>query len=93
METADVDRRCDVSAPHGFEPARPAQWEVKALEPAALQRLVPAADPYADRDILARQIAREEQQRRALDEFIGRCARRAADRPRVRLRRSGPERD
>ncbi|MFE4801930.1 hypothetical protein ACFRFL_45150 [Streptomyces sp. NPDC056708] len=48
------------------------QWEVEALEPAELQRLVLAAvDPYVDRAVLARQIAREEQQRRALDEFIG----------------------
>ncbi|MFE3903764.1 hypothetical protein ACFXPY_26510 [Streptomyces sp. NPDC059153] len=44
------------------------QWEVEALEPAELQRLVLAA---VDRAVLARQIAREEQQRRALDEFSG----------------------
>ncbi|AEY86840.1 hypothetical protein SHJG_8853 [Streptomyces hygroscopicus subsp. jinggangensis 5008] len=43
------------------------QWEVEALDPAELRRLVLAAvDPYIDRDVLARQIAREEEQRRAL---------------------------
>ncbi|MFD5890566.1 hypothetical protein ACFWHQ_31970 [Streptomyces sp. NPDC060334] len=47
------------------------QWEVEALEPDELRRLVLAAvDPYIDRDVLARQIAREEQQRRALSEFL-----------------------
>ncbi|WP_318275389.1 hypothetical protein [Streptomyces pharetrae] len=45
----------------------------EALEPAELQRLVLAAvAPYIDRVVLAQQIAREEQQRRALGEFIGR---------------------
>ncbi|MEU5583259.1 hypothetical protein ABZ791_37545 [Streptomyces huasconensis] len=43
------------------------------MEPAELKRLVFAAVvPYIDRDVLARQIAREEQQRRALREFVGR---------------------
>ncbi|MEU4729690.1 hypothetical protein [Streptomyces sp. NPDC023588] len=43
------------------------------LEPDELQRLVLAAvDPYIDRDVLAREIAREEQRRRALEEFVGR---------------------
>ncbi|WP_331739512.1 hypothetical protein OG590_38400 (plasmid) [Streptomyces goshikiensis] len=47
------------------------QWEVEALEPDELQRLVLAAvDPYIDRDVLARQIAREEKQRRALATFL-----------------------
>ncbi|GAA3774407.1 hypothetical protein GCM10022403_006630 [Streptomyces coacervatus] len=47
------------------------QWEVEALEPDELQRLVLAAvDPYVDRDGLAEQIAREEQQRRALADFL-----------------------
>lgn len=50
---------------------RPVQWEVEALEPAELRRLVLAAvDPYIDRDVLARQIAREEEQRRALAAFL-----------------------
>ncbi|MCF2436883.1 hypothetical protein LV779_33945 [Streptomyces thinghirensis] len=38
------------------DPRRPVQWEVEALEPAELQRLVPAAGPprTSDRDVLAR---------------------------------------
>ncbi|MEU2872811.1 hypothetical protein ABZ769_26980 [Streptomyces olivoreticuli] len=57
---------------HGFDIDHPVQWEVEALEPAELQRLVLAAvDPYVDRTVLAQQIAREEQQRRALGDFIG----------------------
>ncbi|MFK4071879.1 HNH endonuclease [Streptomyces sp. NPDC029674] len=55
---------------YGFDP-RPVQWEVEALEPAELQRLVLAAiAPYVDRDVLARQVAREEGQRRALTDFL-----------------------
>ncbi|KOG57019.1 hypothetical protein ADK75_05605 [Streptomyces virginiae] len=51
----------------------PVQWEVEALEPDELQRLVLAAvDPYIDRDVLAHQIAREDEQRRALERFAGR---------------------
>ncbi|MGV9937498.1 hypothetical protein ACWC4C_32690 [Streptomyces olivaceoviridis] len=47
------------------------QWEAEALKPAELQRLVLAAvAPYADRDVLARQAAREEAQRRALAAFL-----------------------
>ncbi|WP_262375214.1 hypothetical protein [Streptomyces sp. sk2.1] len=66
---------------YGFDPTRPVQWEVEALEPAELQRLVLAAvDPYIDRDILARQATREEQQRRALEEFVGRWGT-ASERP------------
>ena len=56
---------------YDLDPARPVQWEVEALEPDELQRLVLAAvDPYIDRDVLARQIAREEEQRRALARFF-----------------------
>ncbi|MFB6717892.1 MULTISPECIES: hypothetical protein [unclassified Streptomyces] len=56
---------------YDFDIAHLVQWEVEALEPAELQRLVLAAvDPYVDRAVLARQIAREEQQRRAL---VGEC--------------------
>ncbi|MGW9370433.1 hypothetical protein ACWGVR_10520 [Streptomyces xanthophaeus] len=41
---------------------------MEALEPDELWRLVLAAiDPYIDRDVFAQQIAREEQQRRALE--------------------------
>lgn len=48
------------------------QWEVEALEPVELRRLVLAAvAPYVDCTVLVWQIAQEEQQRRALDEFIG----------------------
>ncbi|MGW1601411.1 hypothetical protein [Streptomyces eurythermus] len=47
------------------------RWEVEALEPAELRRLVLAAvDPYIDRDVLARQITREEEQRRVLAAFV-----------------------
>jgi hypothetical protein len=60
-----------LATPGGFDPRRPVQWEVEALEPAELRRLVLAAvDPYVDRDVLARQIAREEEQRRALAAFL-----------------------
>ncbi|MFF8264272.1 hypothetical protein [Streptomyces virginiae] len=45
---------------------------MEALEPNELQRLVlTAVDPYIDRDVLAQQIAREQQQRRALSESLG----------------------
>ncbi|MFJ3825583.1 hypothetical protein [Streptomyces nodosus] len=38
---------------YGFALARPVHWEVEALEPAKLQRLVLATvDSYADRDVL-----------------------------------------
>ncbi|MFD3472254.1 hypothetical protein ACFWWM_39255 [Streptomyces sp. NPDC058682] len=58
---------------YGFPIDRPVQWEVEALEPAELKRLVLAAvAPYVDRTVLAQQLAREEQQRRALSEFVGR---------------------
>ncbi|MET7534235.1 hypothetical protein [Streptomyces goshikiensis] len=61
---------------YGFDIEHPVQWEVEALEPDELQRLVLAAvDPYIDRDVLARQIAREEQQRRALSDFVDGWAR------------------
>ncbi|MEU5053730.1 hypothetical protein [Streptomyces sp. NPDC021096] len=56
---------------YGLDPAHPVQWEVEALEPDELQRLVlDAVDPYIDRAVLARQIAREEEQRRALARFL-----------------------
>lgn len=59
------------AARYGFNPRRPVQWEVAALEPDELQRLVLAAvDPYVDRQVLAQQIAREEEQRRALAAFV-----------------------
>lgn len=47
------------------------QWEVEALPPDELRRLVlEAVDPYVDRDVLARQVAREDEQRRALAAFL-----------------------
>ncbi|WP_381805709.1 hypothetical protein [Streptomyces niveus] len=47
------------------------QWEVEALEPDELRRLVLAAvDPYVDRQVLAQQAARQEEQRRALASFV-----------------------
>ncbi|MER5853202.1 hypothetical protein ABT126_41260 [Streptomyces sp. NPDC002012] len=56
---------------YGFDIERPVQWEVEALEPDELRRLVlTAVDPYIDRDVLTQQIAREEQQRRELSEFL-----------------------
>ncbi|MEV6396176.1 hypothetical protein AB0M39_15585 [Streptomyces sp. NPDC051907] len=52
---------------YDFDLRHPVQWEVEALEPAELQRRILAAvAPYVDRDVLARQVAREEAQRRAL---------------------------
>ncbi|MFE7712817.1 hypothetical protein ACFU6I_45440 [Streptomyces sp. NPDC057486] len=47
------------------------QWEVEALDPAELQRLVlGAAAPYIDRPILADRIADEERQRRRLRAYV-----------------------
>ncbi|WP_327270859.1 hypothetical protein OG609_00220 [Streptomyces sp. NBC_01224] len=47
------------------------QWEVEALEPDELRRLVLAAvAPYIDRQVLAQQTARQEEQRRALASFV-----------------------
>lgn len=58
---------------YGFDIERPVQWEVEALEPAEMQRLVLAAvAPYIDCQVLAQQIAREDDQRRALSEFAQR---------------------
>ncbi|GAB2992036.1 hypothetical protein GCM10023080_067340 [Streptomyces pseudoechinosporeus] len=46
------------------------QWEVEALEPAEMQRLVlSAVDPYIDRQVLAQQIAHEEDQHRPAHKF------------------------
>lgn len=58
---------------YGFDVRQPVQWEVEALEPAELQRLVlEAVEPYIDRAQLARQLAEERRQRRRLAEFLGR---------------------
>ncbi|OEJ30184.1 hypothetical protein [Streptomyces subrutilus] len=54
---------------HGSTPHTPVQWEAEAQAPDELQRpLVLAA---VARDILARQLAREGEQRRALADFPG----------------------
>ncbi|MFJ5811243.1 hypothetical protein [Streptomyces sp. NPDC093093] len=67
---------------YGFDIEHRVQWEVEALEPDELRRLVLAAvDPYIDRDVLARQIAREEQQRRALEDFAGQWGAAGEERP------------
>ncbi|MFZ3562911.1 hypothetical protein ACOKM5_44050 [Streptomyces sp. BH097] len=56
---------------YGFDRRHPVQWEVEALEPDELQRLVLAAvAPYVDRAVLAQQLAIEEEQRRALADFL-----------------------
>lgn len=61
---------CPGVDPGGVLRAAGDPWEVEALAPDELQRLVLAAvDPYIDRDVLADQLAREEQQRRVLAAF------------------------
>ncbi|UUA11581.1 MULTISPECIES: hypothetical protein [Streptomyces] len=55
---------------YGLDASRPVQWEVEALDPTELQRLVLAAvAPYIDRPVLAARIAEEERQRRQLRAF------------------------
>lgn len=55
---------------HGLDPGRPGQWEVEALHPAELQRLVLASTaPYIDQAVLRDRIAQEERQRRQLRAF------------------------
>jgi hypothetical protein len=57
---------------YGFDIDHPGQWEVEALAPDELLRLVLAAvDPYVDRGVLAEQMDREEQQTRTLLDFLG----------------------
>ncbi|MFE3144251.1 hypothetical protein [Streptomyces scopuliridis] len=58
---------------YGFDISHPVQWEVEALEPAELHRLVlDAVDPYIDRQVLTAVIADELRQRRELDAFLNR---------------------
>ncbi|MGW2492121.1 hypothetical protein ACWCV9_33570 [Streptomyces sp. NPDC001606] len=58
---------------YGFDVREPVQWEVEALPPEELHRLVlDALAPYVDPRILAQQIAREEEQRRARAAFVRR---------------------
>lgn len=55
----------------GLDPAHPAQWEVEALNPIALQHLVlTAVAPYVDTRVLAERIAEEARQRRRLRDFV-----------------------
>jgi len=57
---------------YGFEADRPVQWEVEALPPEELHRLVlEAVGPYVDRAALAAVIADELRQRRVLATFLG----------------------
>jgi len=56
---------------YGLDRARPMQWEVEALDPAELQRLVLAAvSAHIDRAVLADRIAEEERQRGELRAFV-----------------------
>ncbi|MFC7261472.1 hypothetical protein [Streptomyces lutosisoli] len=57
---------------YGFDVDRPVQWEVEALEPAELKRLVlEAVDTYIDREVLAEVMAEEEEQRGRLAGILG----------------------
>ncbi|MFI9788479.1 hypothetical protein ACIHEI_33945 [Kitasatospora sp. NPDC051984] len=59
------------AARHGFDPDHPVQWEVEALDPAELRRLLEGAiDPYIDRDALAAVLAEERRQRHLLARFV-----------------------
>ncbi|NUU22093.1 MAG: hypothetical protein HOV68_11355 [Streptomycetaceae bacterium] len=55
------------AARYRLDPAVPVQWEVEALDPVELRRLVDAAvAPYVDRGVLDAVLADEEAQRQAL---------------------------
>ncbi|MFD0271077.1 hypothetical protein ACFVGY_31595 [Streptomyces sp. NPDC127106] len=57
---------------YGLDPAQPVQWEVEALDPAELQRLVlNAVAPHVDQAVLNDVIAEEDRQRDRLREFTG----------------------
>ncbi|MFF5205729.1 hypothetical protein [Streptosporangium sp. NPDC000396] len=61
------------AARYGLNVDDPVQWEVEALDPTELQRLVMAAvHPYVDRAVLAAVLTDEARQRRALDLFVAR---------------------
>jgi hypothetical protein len=61
------------AARYGFDPDRPVQWEVEALQPEELRRLLEAAvNPYVDWAVLAEVLAQEERQRAALARFVER---------------------
>lgn len=56
---------------HGYDPARPVQWEVEGLAPDELERLVLAAvDRYVDRGVLTQVLEEERRQRAALRAFV-----------------------
>src|SRR5882757_6479218 len=58
---------------YGFDVDRPVRWEVEALEPEELHRLVlDAVDPYVDRAVLAAVIADDRRQRRVSAAFLDR---------------------
>ncbi|MCW8382431.1 hypothetical protein [Streptomyces justiciae] len=53
---------------HDLDPTRQVQWEVEALDPEVLHRLVlDVVDQHTDRAALANVLAEEQRQRRALD--------------------------
>ncbi|MFD3557964.1 hypothetical protein ACFWWA_38595 [Streptomyces goshikiensis] len=57
---------------YGLDPAQPVQWEVEALDPAELQRLVlDAVAPHVDGAVLNDVVAEEQRQRDRLKEFAG----------------------
>ncbi|MFI9332656.1 hypothetical protein ACIGZJ_34625 [Kitasatospora sp. NPDC052868] len=61
------------AAKYGFDPARPVQWEIEALERDDLHRLLMAAvEPYVDRGVLADVLADEARQRDELRAFLAR---------------------
>ncbi|WP_326847336.1 hypothetical protein [Streptomyces kaniharaensis] len=66
------DRRWPAfAAKYGFDPARPVQWEVEALERDELHALLMAAvEPYVDREALAEVLA-DEQRDRVLPQAVG----------------------
>ncbi|WOP07016.1 hypothetical protein R2B67_35920 [Streptomyces cyaneofuscatus] len=64
------------AARYRLDPTRPVQWEVEALDPADLQRLVLAAvAPYIDQAVLTDCITQEEHQRGQLRAFTERWPR------------------
>ncbi|MFD9688449.1 hypothetical protein ACFWXO_22150 [Kitasatospora sp. NPDC059088] len=61
------------AAKYDFDPARPVQWEVEALDRNDLHALLMAAiEPYVDHDVLATVLADEHRQRQRLERFVDR---------------------
>lgn len=72
MRPAPARHDLQFGAVHPRHPGllRPVQWEVEALDPAELQRLVLAAvAPYIDPSVLSARIAQEERRREQLRAF------------------------